>query len=200
MDQSGLKAAPSSTVRCTKPLPIGCTSIANFGSNSSHNFIFSNGMVSLAFQLNDQRLIGQVRSFLDWTLDHQGEDGWLGPEPFVPNATIPRLVWPRYLLLLGLIVRLSSFLVNATINNSHSNTRKPTRPRRPVSLTPCTNSWTSFIPSGRRISRVYLAWDSNSTISSSDGRKYVVTSQITQILFYTLVFVILAYLHPSMAL
>lgn len=67
--------------------------------------IYSNGMVSLAFQLNDQRLIGQVRSFLDWTLDHQGSDGWLGPEPFVPNATIPRLVWPRYLILLGLIVR-----------------------------------------------------------------------------------------------
>ncbi|KAF5348470.1 hypothetical protein D9756_009679 [Leucocoprinus leucothites] len=62
-----------------------------------------NGMVSLAFQLQDQRLIGQVRDFLDWTLDHQGSDGWLGPEAFVLNATIPRLVWPRYLILLGLI-------------------------------------------------------------------------------------------------
>ena len=72
-------------------------------------------MVSLAFQLNDQRLIGQVRSFLDWTLDHQGGDGWLGPEPFVPNATIPRLVWPRYLLLLGLIVR---FLIGANFDIS----------------------------------------------------------------------------------
>ncbi|KAJ6595743.1 hypothetical protein DFH09DRAFT_146500 [Mycena vulgaris] len=62
-----------------------------------------NGMVSLAFQLQDQRLIGQVREFLDWTLDHQGEDGWIGPEPFVANAKIPRLVWPRYLVLMGLI-------------------------------------------------------------------------------------------------
>ncbi|KAF9564203.1 hypothetical protein CPC08DRAFT_273104 [Agrocybe pediades] len=62
-----------------------------------------NGMVSLAFQLNDQRLLGQVRDFLDWTLDHQGEDGWIGPEPFVANATTPRLTWPRYLVLLGLI-------------------------------------------------------------------------------------------------
>ncbi|KAJ7631929.1 hypothetical protein DFH06DRAFT_1223303 [Mycena polygramma] len=63
-----------------------------------------NGMVSLAFQLEDQRLIGQVREFLDWTLDHQQEDGWLGPEPPVPaNATIPRLPWPRYLLLMGLV-------------------------------------------------------------------------------------------------
>ncbi|KAF5377925.1 hypothetical protein D9615_006767 [Tricholomella constricta] len=62
-----------------------------------------NGQVALAFQLQDQRLIGQVRSFLDWTLSHQGSDGWVGPEPFVPNATIPRLVWPRYLVLLGMI-------------------------------------------------------------------------------------------------
>ncbi|KAJ7319105.1 hypothetical protein DFH08DRAFT_891546 [Mycena albidolilacea] len=62
-----------------------------------------NGMVALAFQLEDKRLIGQVREFLDWTLDHQGEDGWLGPEPFVANATIPRLPWPRYLLLMGLV-------------------------------------------------------------------------------------------------
>ncbi|KAF5317730.1 hypothetical protein D9619_012623 [Psilocybe cf. subviscida] len=62
-----------------------------------------NGMVSLAFQLQDPRLLGQVREFLDWTLDHQGADGWIGPEPFVANATTPRLVWPRYLVLLGLI-------------------------------------------------------------------------------------------------
>ncbi|KAF8891202.1 hypothetical protein BD779DRAFT_1513791, partial [Infundibulicybe gibba] len=62
-----------------------------------------NAMVALAFQIEDQRLIGQVRTFLDWTLDHQGEDGWIGPEPFVANATIPRLVWPRYLALFGLI-------------------------------------------------------------------------------------------------
>ncbi|KAJ7793921.1 hypothetical protein B0H14DRAFT_2924745 [Mycena olivaceomarginata] len=48
-----------------------------------------NGMVALAF--------------LTGRLDHQGEDGWLGPEPFVANATIPRLPWPRYLLLMGLV-------------------------------------------------------------------------------------------------
>ncbi|KAJ7686648.1 hypothetical protein B0H17DRAFT_1071405 [Mycena rosella] len=64
---------------------------------------YCNGMVSLAFQLQDQRLLGQVREFLDWTLDHQGDDGWIGPEPFVANATIPRIVWPRYLVLMGLI-------------------------------------------------------------------------------------------------
>ncbi|KAJ7126117.1 hypothetical protein C8R44DRAFT_781093 [Mycena epipterygia] len=62
-----------------------------------------NSMVSLAFQLQDQRLMGQVSDFLDWTLDHLGDDGWIGPEPFVANATIPRIVWPRYLVLMGLI-------------------------------------------------------------------------------------------------
>ncbi|RDB14685.1 hypothetical protein Hypma_016508 [Hypsizygus marmoreus] len=62
-----------------------------------------NGQVALAFQLQDQRLIGQVRSFLDWTLSHHGSDGWIGPESFVANATVPRLVWPRYLVLLGMI-------------------------------------------------------------------------------------------------
>ncbi|KAJ3711734.1 hypothetical protein C8R42DRAFT_334064 [Lentinula raphanica] len=62
-----------------------------------------NGMVALAFQLQDARLIGQVKTFLDWTLDHQQDDGWLGPEPFVTNASEPRLIWPRYLLLLGLV-------------------------------------------------------------------------------------------------
>ncbi|KAF8827372.1 hypothetical protein HHX47_DHR4000065 [Lentinula edodes] len=62
-----------------------------------------NGMVALAFQLQDDRLIDQVQKFLDWTLDNQQDDGWLGPEPFVDNASEPRLVWPRYLLLLGLV-------------------------------------------------------------------------------------------------
>ncbi|KAF9054822.1 hypothetical protein BJ165DRAFT_1382530 [Panaeolus papilionaceus] len=62
-----------------------------------------NSMTALAFQIGDNKLIGEVREFLDWTLEHQGSDGWLGPEPFVANATTPRLVWPRYLVLLGLV-------------------------------------------------------------------------------------------------
>lgn len=64
----------------------------------------SNGIVTLAFQIQDPKLMSQVKAFLDRTLDNQGEDGWLGPEPYVVNATVPRLVWPRYLLLFGLIV------------------------------------------------------------------------------------------------
>ncbi|KAG7088019.1 hypothetical protein E1B28_012056 [Marasmius oreades] len=62
-----------------------------------------NAQVALAFQLDDVRLKGQVRDFLDWTLDHQQSDGWIGPEPLIPNSTVPRLTWPRYLVLFGLI-------------------------------------------------------------------------------------------------
>jgi len=62
-------------------------------------------MVALAFQLEDPKLLDQVRTFLDWTLDHQQDDGWIGPELPDPDSPTPRLVWPRYLILLGLIVR-----------------------------------------------------------------------------------------------
>ncbi|KIY62722.1 hypothetical protein CYLTODRAFT_383261 [Cylindrobasidium torrendii FP15055 ss-10] len=61
-----------------------------------------NGMVALAFQLGDERLIGQVREFLDHNLDTQGDDGWIGPEPLNASDPVPRLVWPRYLMLMGL--------------------------------------------------------------------------------------------------
>ncbi|PBK75252.1 hypothetical protein ARMSODRAFT_993246 [Armillaria solidipes] len=62
-----------------------------------------NGMVALAFQLEDERLLGQVRAFLDWTLDHQGDDGWIGPEVLDGSSDVPRLTWPRYLVLMGLV-------------------------------------------------------------------------------------------------
>ncbi|KAF8509631.1 hypothetical protein JB92DRAFT_2945317 [Gautieria morchelliformis] len=61
-----------------------------------------NGIVTLAFQLEDTRLMSQAKSFLDYVLDHQQADGWIGPEA-PTNSTIPRLVWPRYLILFGLI-------------------------------------------------------------------------------------------------
>jgi hypothetical protein len=57
-----------------------------------------NGMVALAFQLENPRLISQVQNFMEFVLDNQDEDGWLGP----PEPE-PRLLWPRYLLLLGLL-------------------------------------------------------------------------------------------------
>lgn len=103
----GWKVDQLNIAKCTSLLLIGCMFcfiLFYLGTLTC----LSNAMVSLAFQLENQRLMRDVRTFLDWTLEHQGSDGWLGPEPFVANATIPRLVWPRYLLLLGLIVSLYS--------------------------------------------------------------------------------------------
>lgn len=59
-----------------------------------------NGLVPLAFGLGDKRLKGQVKYYLDYVLDHQQGDGWLGFE--TTRAT--RGLWARCLLLLGLIV------------------------------------------------------------------------------------------------
>jgi hypothetical protein len=58
-----------------------------------------NGIVPLAYVLNDERLKDQVNQFLDYTLDHQSEDGWLGPE--TTKAT--RGIWARCLLLQGMM-------------------------------------------------------------------------------------------------
>ncbi|KAI1415896.1 hypothetical protein F5Y13DRAFT_206837 [Hypoxylon sp. FL1857] len=58
-----------------------------------------NGLVPLAFGLGDERIRGQVKYYLDYILDHQQEDGWIGFE--ATRAT--RGLWARCLLLLGLI-------------------------------------------------------------------------------------------------
>ncbi|KAI1805979.1 hypothetical protein F4811DRAFT_569772 [Daldinia bambusicola] len=58
-----------------------------------------NGLVPLAFGLGDERILGQVRYYLDYILDHQQEDGWIGWE--TTQAT--RGLWARCLVMLGLI-------------------------------------------------------------------------------------------------
>ncbi|KAI1083366.1 hypothetical protein F5B20DRAFT_529738 [Whalleya microplaca] len=58
-----------------------------------------NGLVPLAFGLDDLRLQGQVRTFMDYVLDHQQDDGWLGPET-TPQT---RSLWARCYFLLGLM-------------------------------------------------------------------------------------------------
>ncbi|KAI8960947.1 hypothetical protein F5Y11DRAFT_367108 [Daldinia sp. FL1419] len=58
-----------------------------------------NGLVPLAFGLGDERVLGQVKYYLDYILDHQQEDGWIGWE--TTQAT--RGLWARCLVLLGLI-------------------------------------------------------------------------------------------------
>ena len=56
-----------------------------------------NGIVPLAYGLDDARLKGQVSDALDYVLGHQQADGWLGPE--TTNST--RDLWARFPLFLG---------------------------------------------------------------------------------------------------
>ena len=57
-----------------------------------------NGLVPLAYSLNNTRLIQQVEDASDLIINHQQADGWLGPEA-VPN----RDLWARFPFCLGLI-------------------------------------------------------------------------------------------------
>ncbi|KAH8586555.1 hypothetical protein B0O99DRAFT_701834 [Bisporella sp. PMI_857] len=58
-----------------------------------------NYIVPLAWVLDDQRLKTQAREFLDYTLENQAEDGWLGPE----KTRQTRGIWARSLLCFGLV-------------------------------------------------------------------------------------------------
>lgn len=59
-----------------------------------------NYIVPLAWTLDDPRLKKQARQFLDYVLDNQADDGWLGPE----TTRQTRGIWARSLLAFGLIV------------------------------------------------------------------------------------------------
>ncbi|KAJ8090384.1 hypothetical protein PM082_018980 [Marasmius tenuissimus] len=56
-----------------------------------------NGVVPAAFQLNDQRLLSAVNSWIDYIIQHQAADGWLGP------TSSPRVLWGRYPALLAMM-------------------------------------------------------------------------------------------------
>src|SRR5882762_7185380 len=53
---------------------------------------FLDGLVPLAYLLDDQKLITKVRRWVDWTLEHQRPDGSMGPEK-------NRDWWPNMIML-----------------------------------------------------------------------------------------------------
>ena len=57
-----------------------------------------NGLVPLAYALDDKRLKKQVLEAANYIISHQQEDGWLGPETEVKT----RNFWGRYCVFLGL--------------------------------------------------------------------------------------------------
>eukprot|EP01111_Echinosteliopsis_oligospora_P016794 TRINITY_DN7093_c0_g1_i1.p1 TRINITY_DN7093_c0_g1~~TRINITY_DN7093_c0_g1_i1.p1 ORF type:complete len:716 (-),score=194.69 TRINITY_DN7093_c0_g1_i1:14-2161(-) len=54
-----------------------------------------NGLVPMAYMLQDEMLFNQMNFYLDYILAHQGADGWIGPTCCDP--------WPRFPLLLALM-------------------------------------------------------------------------------------------------
>jgi hypothetical protein len=56
---------------------------------------FLDGLVPLAYLTKDATLVAKVRKWMDWTLDHQRADGWLGP---AKNTDW----WPNYVMLKAL--------------------------------------------------------------------------------------------------
>ncbi|RAH82390.1 hypothetical protein BO86DRAFT_429272 [Aspergillus japonicus CBS 114.51] len=57
-----------------------------------------NYIVPLAWSLDDDALKSQARYYLDYVLDHQANDGWIGPE----TTRQTRGIWARSLLFFGL--------------------------------------------------------------------------------------------------
>ncbi|KAI9259422.1 hypothetical protein BDA99DRAFT_547442 [Phascolomyces articulosus] len=53
---------------------------------------WANGLIALAYQLENKDLTAQVETFMNYIIDHQLENGWLGPA----DSTI---LWPRVLVL-----------------------------------------------------------------------------------------------------
>jgi hypothetical protein len=65
------------------------------------------GVIPLAYLINDSNLITRVNSYVEYILDHQSEDGWLGPREMVIYAggtELPKYdLWAQFLILKALV-------------------------------------------------------------------------------------------------
>jgi hypothetical protein len=116
-----------------------------------------NYIVPLAWVLDDDRLKDQARAFLDYTLEHQAEDGWLGPE----KTRQTRGIWARSLLFFGLMVSPVCNICNDDGSGSdwsplaYSNMRKQMANRPSASSMPCTNSCSLSMQCSRTTIRAF---------------------------------------------
>ena len=62
---------------------------------------FLDGLVPLAYLTGNATLIAKVQKWMNWTLEHQQPDGWIGPVN-VHNQRNPRDWWPNYVMLKAL--------------------------------------------------------------------------------------------------
>ena len=61
------------------------------------------GVIPLAFVLDDARLKGKAARYVDYILTHQHDDGFLGPKPEEDAEAYRFDVWPQYLAVKMLI-------------------------------------------------------------------------------------------------
>lgn len=61
---------------------------------------YLDGLVPLAYLLGEEALIAKAQKWIDWTLDHQGQDGWLGPAQAPQQPAHD--VWPLMVMLKAL--------------------------------------------------------------------------------------------------
>lgn len=60
------------------------------------------GIIPLAFLLKDQKLINKVTNYINYIIEHQNEDGWLGPKNSNvsnPEAKDQYDIWAQFLIL-----------------------------------------------------------------------------------------------------
>ena len=171
-------------MRCKRPRRTGCTSAtAPLTAEIRTECPYSNSWVALAHQLQNDTLLGYTETFLNHVLASRHPSGDFGPGPF--NASLPTLLWPRYLIMLGLIV---SFCVvcfhgiTATLLCAIcSNTRRQT----PLERTKFATSYTLLYRTQRSASRMAISVTRPSAGSmgsrSSAGKRYAAATQPLQV-------------------